>query len=103
MTGTPFLLALGETNPFTKVAGPDTIFTILHHGDDPERPARAGAYFLEQDSIQLSPATPGKAGWHVMYNGLKGGQLGVWPMPDWGRQASALVFRRVGTDAPDSE
>lgn len=104
MTGTPFLLALGETNPFTTVAGADTVFTILHHGDDPVRPTRAGEYFLEQDSIQLSPAAPDKAGWRVMYNGLKGGQLGVWPMPpDWGKQASALVFRRAGTDAPDSD
>jgi len=102
MTGTPFLLALGDVNPFTTVASGDSVFTILHHGDDPARPTRVGEYFLEKDSIQLSPATPGRAGWRTMYDGTKG-QLRVAPMPSGWEKTSALTFRRAGVDAPDSE
>ncbi len=102
VTGTPALLALGDTNPFTGTANSDTVFTILHHGDDPAKPSRLGEYFLEKDSVQLSPATPGRAGWRAMYDGTKQ-LLRVAPMPQGWEKTSALVLRRAGPEAAPGE
>jgi len=102
VTGTPALLQLGDTNPFNSVANADTVFTIHHHGDDPARPSRLGEYFLEADSVQLTPAGAGRAGWRAMYDNTKA-QLRVAAMPQGWVKTSALALRRIGVDAPDSD